>query len=303
MNFEPPDPKSRDFCYNPRSMKTWDTVAIVGVGLIGGSIGLALRERNLAREVVGIGRRPESLRIAKRRGAVTQTTTDLKVGVARAELVVICTPVDQVAVHARQAAWHACEGALLTDVGSTKESIVQSLSQALDKQNPRHATFVGSHPMAGSEKQGPQHAQSDLFESRVVVVTPAAETPSKATRAIEQFWRSLGARVVRTSPQAHDQAVASVSHVPHLMASVLASTTRPDSLPLAAGGWMDTTRVAAGDPALWTQILSQNRFNVLQSLQVVEESLAKFRRALVYNDIPSLRKLLEAGKKVRDGHK
>ena len=282
-------------------MKNWDTVAIVGVGLIGGSIGLALRERKLARNIVGIGRRPQALRTAKRRGAVTQTTTDLKAGVARAELVVICTPVDQIPEHARQAAWHAADKSLITDVGSTKEAIVQAVGQALQKHNPRQATFVGSHPMAGSEKQGPQHAREDLFHSRVVAVTPSAETSPKACRVVEQFWKSLGASVFRTSPKAHDEAVASVSHVPHLIASVLASTTRTDSLRLAAGGWLDSTRVASGDPALWTQILSQNRFNVLQSLQLVEESLAEFRRALVYNDVAQLEKLLVAGKKVRDG--
>ncbi len=284
-------------------MKTWDTVAIIGVGLIGGSIGLALRERKLARDVVGIGRRPGTLRTAKRRGAVTQITTNLTAGVARAELVVVCTPVDQVAEHARQAAWHGPDGVLVTDVGSTKEAIVHSLDQALGKHNPRRATFVGSHPMAGSEKQGPKHARADLFVDRVVVVTPAAGTPAKLSQTVERFWKSLGATVVRTSPKAHDQAVASVSHVPHLIASVVAGTTKPDALRLAAGGWLDTTRVASGDPALWMQILSQNRFNVLESLGQVEASLAEFRRALVYNDLPLLQKLLETGKKVRDGQK
>ena len=282
------------------AMKTWDTVAIIGVGLIGGSIGLALRERKLARDVVGIGRRTASLRTAKRRGAVTQTTTDLKTGVSRAEFVVVCTPVDQVAEHARQAAWHGPEGVCVTDVGSTKEAIVHSLDQALSKHNPRNATFIGSHPMAGSEKQGPQHARGDLFEQRVVVVTPSAGIPAKSTQTIERFWKSLGAKVIRTSPKAHDQAVASVSHLPHLIASVVAATTHPDALRLAAGGWLDTTRVASGDPQLWTQILSQNRFNILESLGQVEASLTEFRRALVYNDLPLLKRLLELGKKVRD---
>lgn len=284
-------------------MKTWETVAIVGVGLIGGSIGLALRERKLAREIVGIGRKTGTLRTAKRLGAVTRTTTDLKSGVSSADFVVVCTPVDQVAEYARQAAWHGPDGVLVTDVGSTKEAIVHSLDQALEKHNPRRATFVGSHPMTGSEKQGPKHARADLFEHRVVVVTPSPGTPPKSSRMVEQFWKSLGARVVRTTSKAHDQAVASVSHVPHLIASVVAESTLPDALPLAAGGWLDTTRVASGDPVLWTQILSQNRFNVLESLSQVEASLAEFRRALVYNDLALLQRLLEMGKKVRDAMK
>jgi prephenate dehydrogenase len=284
-------------------MKTWDTVAIIGVGLIGGSIGLALRQRKLAREVIGIGRRNSSLRTAKRRGAVTRTTTDVKAGVAEANLVIVCTPVDQVAEYARSAAWHGQEGVLVTDVGSTKEGIVHAVDQALSRHNPQGATFVGSHPMAGSEKQGPQHARPDLFENRVVVVTPSDGTPTKPSQAIERFWKSLGAKVFRTSAKAHDQAVASISHVPHLIASVVAETTLPDALSLVAGGWLDATRVASGDPALWTQILSQNRFNVLESLGQVEASLAEFRRALVYNDLCLLRKLLETGKKVRDAVK
>jgi prephenate dehydrogenase len=283
-------------------MKTWDTVAIIGVGLLGGSIGLALRERNLADVVVGIGRRAASLRTAKRRGAVTQTTTDLKAGVAQAELVVVCTPVDQIAEHARQAAWNGPEGVWVTDVGSTKEAIVHSLDQALAKHNPRHARFVGSHPMAGSEKHGPQHARADLFENRVVVVTPSPDAPPRESRTIEQFWKSLGANVIRTSPKAHDQAVASISHIPHLVASVIAGTTQPSDLRLAANGWLDTTRIASGDPDLWTQILSQNRLNVLESLGQVEAALADFRRALVYNDVSLLHKLLASGKKVRDSH-
>ena len=155
--------------------------------------------------------------------------------------------------------------------------------------------------MTGSEKQGSQHARADVFEDRDVVVTPSTNTPVQRRQTIERFWKSLGARVVRIDSKAHDQAVASVSHVPHLIASVVAESTNPEALSLAAGGWLDTTRVASGDPVLWTKILSQNRFNVLESLGQVEASLAEFRRALVYNDLSRLQKLLEMGKKVRDG--
>jgi prephenate dehydrogenase len=154
--------------------------------------------------------------------------------------------------------------------------------------------------MAGSEKQGSRNARADLFENRVVVVTPSPVTPAKQYRVVEQFWRSLGAKVVRTTAKIHDQAVASISHVPHLIASVVAETTQADALHLIGNGWLDTTRVASGDPTLWTQILSQNRINVLESLGQVEASLSEFRRALVYNDLALLQKLLEKGKKVRD---
>jgi prephenate dehydrogenase len=280
-------------------MKNWDTVAIVGVGLIGASIGLALRDRKLAREVVGIGRRASTLRTAKRRGAVTRTTTDIAAGVKDAQLVVVCTPVEIIVEQARAAILSCREGAFITDAGSTKEEIVFSLDHALAHCNPRRVAYVGSHPMAGSEKNGPQHATADLFAGKVAVVTPSSHSIPQACRTIAQFWRSLGSRVVRVGAKEHDQAVAAISHLPHLVASALAAATSPAALPLAAGGWHDTTRIAASDPRLWQQILSQNRFNVLQTLDVFSQELAEFRRALTYNDRSRIEQLLEKGKTIR----
>jgi prephenate dehydrogenase len=281
-------------------MKTWDTVAIIGVGLIGGSIGLALRKRKLAREVVGIGRRSVSLRAAKRLGAVTRTTTDLAAGVEQAELVVVCTPVDSSAEQARAAAMVCRPGAMITDAGSTKEQIVTSLDHALADHNPRQARFVGSHPMAGSEKNGPQHARSDLFDNCVTILTPAARSDDRACREIARFWKSLGSRVVRMGPKEHDEVVAAISHLPHVVAAALAAATPSAVLPFAAGGWRDSTRIAAGDPQLWRQILCQNRFQVLQALEAFSQELSEFRRALTYNDAPRLEQLLSQGKAVRD---
>ncbi|MGE3776846.1 MAG: prephenate dehydrogenase [Pirellulaceae bacterium] len=281
-------------------MKTWDTVAIVGVGLIGGSIGLALRERKLAREVVGIGRRPGPLRIALRRGAVTRTTTDLAAGVAEADFVVICTPVESIAGHVRAAAEASRTATLITDAGSTKGPIVADLDRILaNGQDSPYPRFVGSHPMAGSEKNGPQHARGDLFEGCVTIVTPTDHSNAKACQAVSQFWRKLGARVLRMTPQEHDQAMAAISHLPHVVAAALAAVTPAESLPLAAGGWRDTTRIAGGDAILWRQILSQNRWNVLQALDQFLEELSAYRRALTYDDGDQLEKLLERGRAIR----
>jgi prephenate dehydrogenase len=277
-------------------MKQWDTVAIVGVGLIGGSVGLALRERRLARTVVGIGRRAASLRKAKQHGAVTETTTNLPRGVAKADLVVVCTPVEKIVEQVRQAAEHCPAGALITDAGSTKATIVV----ALDDELRDGVAFVGSHPLAGSEKVGPEAARADLFDGRLVVITPTRRTQPKHVSQIEQFWQSLGARVVCMSPQAHDEAVAATSHLPHLLASALAAATPEDLLPLVAGGWLDTTRVAAGDVELWRQILSDNRLHVLKNLDKFEKVLSSFRTALERNDPAKIAKLLEQGKQTRD---
>lgn len=277
-------------------MEPRDSVAIVGVGLIGGSIGLAIRQRRLARHVIGIGRRPSQLRRAEACRAVTQSTTDLAQGVARAELIVVCTPVEQIAEHARQASTHCLPGALITDAGSTKASIVA----AMHGDWGQAAAFVGSHPMAGSDKSGVEHADADLFEGRLVIVTPARGTPDRHVAAIEQFWQAVGAKVIRMTPRAHDQAVASISHLPHALASVLAAATPAKDLPLVAGGWSDTTRVAGGDPELWRQILTDNRAQVLKALDKFGKVLSKFRNALERGDDTTLLRLLQAGKDRRD---
>ncbi len=285
---------------NPASISTapatWDTVAIVGVGLIGGSIGQALRERGLARQVVGIGRSAASLRTAKKVGAVTSTTLDLARGVSRADLVVVCTPVERIAEHLLAAAQHAPPGALLTDAGSTKQRIVA----AVEKKLPAGRRFVGSHPMAGSEKNGAGESSADLFVGRAVIVTPTRKTADAAAQAVGEFWSALGARVFMMSPDAHDRAVAATSHLPHLIASVLAGISRTEDAPLIASGWLDTTRVAGGDVELWRQILQSNDQQVLEALARFEKQLTAARRALERGDGARLAKLLAQGKAVRD---
>ncbi len=277
-------------------MSAWDTVAIVGVGLIGGSIGLALQERGLARRVVGVGRRASSLRRARQCRAVTQTTTSLARGVREADLVVVCTPVADIVQRVCEAAEHCPPGAVITDVGSTKWQIVRELGRRLR----RGPGFVGSHPMAGSERTGPENARADLLDGRVTVVTPARHTRADDLGRIERFWSALGSRVVRMSPQEHDQAVAMTSHAAHVIATALAAATPPQALPLAASGWRDSTRIAAGDPQLWLQILLANRREVLKALGRFEDVLAACRAALRRGDAARLMQLLDAGKQTRD---
>ncbi|HEV3004990.1 MAG TPA: prephenate dehydrogenase/arogenate dehydrogenase family protein [Pirellulales bacterium] len=275
---------------------SWDTVAIVGVGLIGGSIGLALRERGLARHVVGIGRGAASLRQARRIGAVTRTTLDLTRGAARAELVIVCTPVGRIAADVCAAAEASRTGALVTDVGSTKAQIVA----ALDGKLPRQSRFVGSHPLAGGEKSGAAHATTELFVGRTVVVTPTAATANDDFASVAALWHGLGAKVVRMSPDDHDRILAATSHVPHLVASALAAATPQHDLPLAASGWLDTTRVASGDAELWQQIFLSNRAHVLAALGRFDEVLASLRQALERGDDARLAEILAEAKRRRD---
>jgi len=274
----------------------WDTVAILGVGLIGGSIGIDLLRRGLARNVVGIGRREESLQAARKVGACTATTLDVPQGVEDAELIIVCTPVGRIAADVRAAAGVAKTNALITDVGSTKETIVGEL----DRDLPRDAHFVGSHPLAGGERAGPAAAVAGLFERRTVVVTPGTATRDEDVRSITTFWQSLGANVVRMTPAEHDRLVAGASHLPHLAAAALVSATPRESLPLVAGGWVDATRIAAGDAELWRDIFFTNRTNVLAALDRYEEVLAKFRQALASDDAAALVAALQEAKRTRD---
>jgi prephenate dehydrogenase len=274
----------------------WDTVAIIGVGLIGGSIGLTLRRRGLAREVVGIGRRETTLRAAQELGAVTACTTDVAAGVARADVVVVCTPVELIVDYAIQASRACPSGTLITDAGSTKGGVCRTAEARWEGRG----VFVGAHPMAGSEKTGAAFALADLFDDRLTIITPTATTAERDIQRTEAFWRSLGSRVLRTTPEAHDEAVAAASHLPHLIAAALAAATPEEFLPFVAAGWCDTTRVAAGDAELWRQIFAENHAHVLRALDNFEKVLTAFRETLAAGDQQALLRLLEAGKQRRD---
>jgi prephenate dehydrogenase len=273
-----------------------DTHTIVGVGLIGGSIGLAARRRGVAARVVGVGWRPATLDRACALGAIDEGTLDLAAAVHRADLAVFCTPVELIAEQVRATAPGCRPGTLLTDAGSTKAAIVAAVRGRL----PAGVHFVGSHPLAGSEKRGPDFADANLFQGRLTVVTPAGPEDAAAAERISDFWRALGSRVRMMDPAAHDAALALTSHLPHLLASALASILPPDLADLTATGFRDTTRVAAGDPAIWTGIFAQNRTAVLQALDRLEARLAEFRAALQTGAAPALAALLADGKKVRD---
>jgi prephenate dehydrogenase len=277
-------------------VKRFRTVAIVGVGLIGGSIGVALRRRGLAESVVGIGRRQSSLRTARRVGAVTSTTVDLAKGVAEAELILVCLPVGRIADHVRRAAEHCPEGTLITDCGSTKRSIVD----ALEGQLPRGCRFLGGHPLAGSEKTGATHATADLFEGRVAILTPTRNTRAEDFDLMEQFWSDLGSMVVQMSAAEHDRAVAVTSQLPHVAAVALAVMLPEDYFRLSGSGFLDTSRLAAGDPELWKQIFSLNRDNVVAALDRYQQELTALRNAIRDGDETALENLLTLAQKNRD---
>jgi prephenate dehydrogenase len=277
-------------------MMNFHTLTIVGVGLLGGSIGLAAKQRDLVRRVVGVGHQWPSLALAQRRGAIDEGTLDLAAGVREADLIVLCTPVDRIVEQALTVSANCPSDALLTDVGSTKAAIVRSLDGRL----PRGLAFVGGHPLAGSEKRGVEFAEPDLFEGRLTVLTPTETTDPGAVERVALFWQALGSRVRVLSPEEHDRALALTSHLPHLLASALAGILPENLFDLAATGFRDTTRIAAGDPSLWTGIFQQNRQAVLQALELFSARLGEFHQALQSNDRNTIDSLLAQAKKVRD---
>jgi cyclohexadieny/prephenate dehydrogenase len=272
------------------------TLTIVGVGLIGGSIGLAARRRGLAGRVIGSGRNAPTLERARELGAIDHVCLDLCEAVRRADVAVFCTPVTLIAEQVLAAAPACGNGTLLTDAGSTKGAIVR----ALDGKLPRGVRFVGSHPLAGSEKRGPEHADADLFQGRVTVVTPTPRTDAAAVERTVEFWRGLDSRVVVMSPDEHDRALAMTSHLPHLLASALAGLLPPELRELAATGFRDTTRVAAGDPSLWTGIFLQNRAALIEALGKLQDQVIDFKMALMTGDQAAIDALLARGKRSRD---
>jgi len=277
-------------------MPPYSVLTIVGVGLIGGSIGLAAKKRGLAGRVRGLGRSEVSLDKALARGQIDDKHLEPQDALRDADFVVVCTPVDQIAGQVVRFAALCKPGAILTDAGSTKATIVADVQRAL----PGHVHFVGSHPLAGSEKRGPEAAEPELFQNRWTVVTPTPQTDAAALAQVERFWEALGSRVKRLAPDEHDRALALTSHVPHLVAAALAAALPADLHDLAATGFRDTTRIAAGDPGLWTAIFEHNRDAVLAALDKVEGRLVAFRQALVERDRNTLEQLLAQAKKVRD---
>lgn len=272
-----------------------DTIAIVGVGLIGGSIGLAVKKRGLARIVRGVGRNRASLEKARDVGAIDEMCLDLIEG-AKADLIVLCTPVDRIAEQTLQLAPHCAQGTLITDAGSTKGTIVHGVETKM----PAGVHFVGSHPLAGSEKRGPEFADAELFQNRWTIVTKTRHTDVAALDRVMTFWQELGCRVRVMDPDEHDRALAMTSHLPHLVAAVLAGVLPREVHELTATGFRDTTRIAAGDADLWTAIFVQNRQALLAALEPFEGRLRQFRHALEQGDGAVIQQLLTQAKKVRD---
>jgi prephenate dehydrogenase len=273
-------------------MRLFGKVAIIGLGLIGGSLGLAIRKKRLARLVVGVSRRRSTLLSAKRRGAVDIACRDLN-AVKDADLIILAAPVGAILKIAEAISAVAKPGAIVIDVGSTKKEIVSRLKKLFPG-------YVGAHPLAGSEKRGVLNADGNIFEGSLCILTPVAATRSQPLAKIKKLWNMLGSRVVYLKPGAHDDILAFVSHLPHLIAFSLVRAVPKGHLKFSASGFKDATRIASSDAEVWRDIFLSNRKSILKAVKVFRRSLSILETGLRKKDTNGLEILLRKTKKIRD---
>ena len=279
-----------------------EKLTIVGAGLIGGSLGLAAKERELAKQVTALVRRPQSVEECQSLGIAHDVTLDDAAAIDDADLIVLCTPVASMVDLVKSWLPIVKSGAVVTDVGSTKRKLVNDLTPIIAETG---AHFVGSHPMAGSAQTGPSAARADLFEGAVCVVTPEQGTDSDALQLVNQFWEGLGSQSIVTSVGEHDQLVARCSQLPHLLSSVLAKVVLSPhhgelQRQLCATGFRDMSRLASGSPVMWRDILTSNREAILGVIDEFSEELEQLRGMITADSKEDIKSWLSEAKQVRD---
>lgn len=280
-----------------------DTLTILAPGLLGGSVARAARTRDVARRIIIWARRPEVRAQLAAQPWCDEVAPTAEAAVATADLVVVAAPVTRIIELVARAAPHLPPGAVVTDVGSVKAEICRAAAAALIDAGAT-ASFVGSHPMAGSALTGWEHGDPELFVRRTCFVTPLATTPTAAAATVARFWSDLNAEVVTVSPDDHDEIVAHISHLPQVIATSLGTllAARPPAWSqLAGNGLRDTTRIAASDDTMWIEILQQNREEILRALSLYADELHRLQAALANRDWTELRTRLQRGKAWRDG--
>lgn len=271
-------------------------LALVGVGLIGGSFAAALRASGDVDHVVGFDLDPEALSKGLAAGILDHAAGNLAGAVAAADLVVLAVPVGAMRAALATIAPHLPPGALVTDVGSTKVSVIEDAQATLGDAIRR---FVPAHPIAGGERPGVEHADPRLFRERLAITTPVADTDQEALAAVERLWRSVGARIERLTPEAHDRIFAAVSHLPHVLAfalvEMIARSADADAKFAHAGaGFRDFTRIAASSPQMWRDVCLANRAALVSELNTYRESLAALQDAIDRADGAALEQLFQA---------
>lgn len=275
----------------------FERVAIVGVGLIGGSLALAGRQAGLIGQVIGVGRSEENLAVARQRGIVDRSTRDVA-DIGPVDLVVLAMPLRSTETVARALLPHLRPGTVVTDVGSVKGPVVAAMEALLPPDRP----FVGAHPIAGTEHSGAAAADAGLFRGSRCVLTPTPRTDERALARVEELWRGTGARVERMAPARHDQTLAWTSHLVHAIAYSLALAIEkrdPELFAFAGPSLRDATRVAASSPEMWRDILLENSGAVGDVIREFADGLERFREAVAGCDEAELESLLRAGRAAR----
>jgi len=280
--------------------RMFERVVIVGPGLVGGSLGQALRANGLAGCVVGVGHRQVSMDHAIEVGAVDESSLNLVESVPDADLVVLATGVGLIPKQAGQIIPHMKPSAIVSDVGSVKGSICRAIAEHLAQPGNPGVRFVGGHPLAGSEQRGIEAARPDLFRGARCILTPTSETDADALAKLRSLWEAVGCRVTEFPPDRHDRLVAEMSHLPHAVAACLVNSISDDAFDLAATGLTDTTRVASGDAALWVDICMENSAALSSALRIMAGELERFACRLDAADRDSVLKSLADAKARRD---
>lgn len=276
-------------------------ISIIGMGLLGGSLGLAAKRRGTASHVASYVRRESAIQEVFDAGAADSVSMNLSEAVEDADLIILCTPLGQMKSLAEKIAPQLKSGALVTDVGSVKAQVDSEVNAIFADAG---AVFIGSHPMAGSEKTGVSAAREDLFEKATCAICPSASTDKDKVKALVDFWEALGARVLTMTPSEHDQAVSRISHLPHAVASAVASLGLGGDASfekeLAASGFADLTRVASGSPEMWHDISIQNRIQLADATDALIEILKTLSSNLRANESDAIRTFFDEAKQLRD---
>ncbi len=269
-------------------------IAVLGLGLMGGSLCLALKKSGWAGTLAGYARRQETIRYAMEHGLCDEAGNSLPEAVDQADLLVACVPVLSMPDLAREVRDNLKRGGVLTDVGSTKALLQKQMEDLLQGTG---MSFVGSHPIAGAEKSGVTAAVENLYNGAVCVLTRTDHTESRALEQVRALWEQVGCRITVMTPEAHDRALARTSHLPHLLSSVLAATVLRESAEAVSGelcgpGYRDMTRLACGSPAMWKDIFESNRENMQLEIEAVQLALTKFNQMLECGDMNGVERYL-----------
>ncbi len=277
------------------------TLAVIGVGLIGGSLALALKAKGVVGSVMGAGRSEDNLRLAQSLGIVDSWTTSLTEAVRDADVVVIAVPMGAYEVVLQSIAPALKDGAIVTDVGSTKQHAIEA-ARCL----PEHVSFIAAHPLAGTEKSGAEAAFATLYQDHLCIVTPDETTDKQALAVVENMWQDAGANVVSMPAAEHDKLLGAVSHLPHLAAFALVNAVNQqktdafDPMAYAAGGFRDFTRIASSSPEMWRDIALANRDALIQQVDILMNELQTIKLALQAQDKDKLNALFMSAKQARD---